>query len=66
MFDLANAVDRFSRLVSRLHERGDIRNIHSEGLNWRVLDLLHAFERGPEGAPEHVSAVLAITNGSEP
>ena len=65
MFDLADAVHALTGLMAALHERRDIGDVHAECFDGRVLHFFHAFERGPEGAPEHVTAVLAVGDDAE-
>lgn len=65
MFDLAGTQHRLTGLVSFLSKRGDVGDVHAEEIRVGGFDLGHAFQAGPEGAPEHVSSVLAVCDGVE-
>ena len=65
MFDLASANHRFSRYMVSLQECSNIRNIRTENISIRSLNLSESFEGRKESAPEHVATILSIADGIE-
>lgn len=64
-YDCVSSLPLGSMRYGRPTERGQVRNVEPEYFQGWILDFLHSLKGREEGAPELVTAILAIVNRVE-